>query len=499
MNIKSFLKISTLSLVFIFIISACAQEKSRTTGWVYNDPNWGGFEVAPYEEQETGPGLVLVTGGTFVMGRTEQDVTYQWDNVPRRVSVSSFYMDMAEVANVDYREYIYWLSRVFGTDYPEVVNKALPDTLVWLSRLGYNDPFVEYYFRHPAYNFYPVVGVNWRQANDYASWRTDRVNEYILVREGILKLDNMQMNENNFNTDAYLAGQYEGIVKNELYDLNPTGMGTRKVRVEDGILLPKYRLPTEAEWEYAALGLIGNTVYERVLERRVYPWNGHVLRTDYHKNMGDFVANFVRGRGDYMGVAGYLNDGYDATAPVFSYWPNDFGLYNMAGNVAEWVLDVYRPLSYEDMDEWRPYRGNVFMTKVRDEEGLIAEKDSLGRIQWRPLTEEEAKNRYNFRYADNRDYLDGDYTSSIYYDQADYLEEDQRNKIMYEYGKTSLINNQARVYKGGSWKDRAYFLSPGTRRFLDEEMATDYIGFRCAMTRVGAPVNYGYLKTDNYL
>lgn len=374
MNIKSFLKISTLSLVFIFIISACAQEKSRTTGWVYNDPNWGGFEVAPYEEQETGPGLVLVTGGTFVMGRTEQDVTYQWDNVPRRVSVSSFYMDMAEVANVDYREYIYWLSRVFGTDYPEVVNKALPDTLVWLSRLGYNDPFVEYYFRHPAYNFYPVVGVNWRQANDYASWRTDRVNEYILVREGILKLDNMQMNENNFNTDAYLAGQYEGIVKNELYDLNPTGMGTRKVRVEDGILLPKYRLPTEAEWEYAALGLIGNTVYERVLERRVYPWNGHVLRTDYHKNMGDFVANFVRGRGDYMGVAGYLNDGYDATAPVFSYWPNDFGLYNMAGNVAEWVLDVYRPLSYEDMDEWRPYRGNVFMTKVRDEEGLIAEK-----------------------------------------------------------------------------------------------------------------------------
>lgn len=203
-------------------------------------------------------------------------------------------MDMAEVANVDYREYIYWLSRVFGTDYPEVVNKALPDTLVWLSRLGYNDPFVEYYFRHPAYNFYPVVGVNWRQANDYASWRTDRVNEYILVREGILKLDNMQMNENNFNTDAYLAGQYEGIVKNELYDLNPTGMGTRKVRVEDGILLPKYRLPTEAEWEYAALGLIGNTVYERVLERRVYPWNGHVLRTDYHKNMGDFVANFTR-------------------------------------------------------------------------------------------------------------------------------------------------------------------------------------------------------------
>ncbi|MDI6833202.1 MAG: SUMF1/EgtB/PvdO family nonheme iron enzyme, partial [Bacteroidales bacterium] len=382
MNIKKFSKIFSLSIIFVIILSSCTQERSRTTGWVYNDPNWGGFEVVPYEEQETGPGLVLVTGGTFVMGRTEQDVTYEWDNVPRRVSVSSFYMDMAEVANVDYREYTYWLSRVYGVDYPEIVYKALPDTLVWLSRLGYNDPFVDYYFRHPAYNYYPVVGVSWRQANDYASWRTDRVNEYILIREGILKLDNMQMNENNFNTDAYLAGQYEGIVKNDLYDLNPSGMGTRKVRIEDGILLPKYRLPTEAEWEYAALGLIGNTVFERVLERRVYPWNGHVLRTDYYQNMGDFVANFVRGRGDYMGVAGYLNDGYDATAPVFSYWPNDFGLYNMAGNVAEWVLDVYRPLSYEDMDDWRPYRGNVFTTKVRDEEGLIAEKDTLGRIQW---------------------------------------------------------------------------------------------------------------------
>ncbi|HCM29670.1 MAG TPA: gliding motility lipoprotein GldJ, partial [Bacteroidales bacterium] len=104
MNIKKFSKIFSLSLILVIILSSCAQERSRTTGWVYNDPNWGGFEVVPYEEQETGPGLVLVTGGTFVMGRTEQDVTYNWDNVPRRVSVSSFYMDMAEVANVDYRE-----------------------------------------------------------------------------------------------------------------------------------------------------------------------------------------------------------------------------------------------------------------------------------------------------------------------------------------------------------------------------------------------------------
>ena len=79
--------------------------------------------------------------------------------------------------------------------------------------------------------------------------------------------------------------------------------------------------------------------------------------------MGDFVANFKRGRGDNMGVAGNLNDAADITAPVFSYWPNDYGLYNMVGNVAEWVLDVYRPLSFEDFDDFRSYRGNEFMTR----------------------------------------------------------------------------------------------------------------------------------------
>jgi len=484
-------KRSIAFVVMVLLLSSCYKERSRTTAWYYNDSKWGGFEVVPYEEQETGPGLVLIEGGTFVMGRTEQDVMFHWNNIPRRVTVSSFYMDMAEVANVDYREYIYWLSRVFGTDYPEVVKQALPDTLVWRSRLGYNEPYVEYYFRHPAYQYYPVVGVSWTKATRYADWRTDRVNEYILIREGILKVDPNQTGAENFNTDAYLAGQYEGMVKNDLYDLNPSGSGTRKVRMEDGILLPKYRLPTEAEWEYAALGLIGNTIYERVIERRIYPWNGHILRTDYYNNMGDFVANFKRGRGDNMGVAGYLNDAADIPAPVFSYWPNDFGLYNMAGNVAEWVMDVYRPLSFEDMDDFRPFRGNVFMTKVRDEEGAIAEKDSLGRIQWRPITPEEAAGRRNYRYADNRDYLDGDFVSSIYYEDEEMANEENKNRLMYEYGRTSMINNNARVYKGGSWKDRAYWLSPGTRRFLDQDLATDYIGFRCAMTRVGSPVGMG--------
>ncbi|MCF6241791.1 MAG: SUMF1/EgtB/PvdO family nonheme iron enzyme, partial [Bacteroidales bacterium] len=153
--------------------------ESSTTGWPYNDPDMGRFEVVPYIEQEAGPGLVLIEGGTFVMGRTEPDVIYDWNNVPRRVTVASFYMDETEVRNVDYREYLNWIKRVF-VSYPQVYLKALPDTLVWRKRLAYNEPYVEYYFRHPAYHNYPVVGVSWLQATDYCAWRTDRVNEKLL-------------------------------------------------------------------------------------------------------------------------------------------------------------------------------------------------------------------------------------------------------------------------------------------------------------------------------
>jgi len=275
------MKVRSINFVLVLLgftalsFTSCQKNASRTTGWEYNNPEQGGFEVAESREQQTGPGLVLIEGGTFVMGATYENLFYEWDNIPRRVTVPSFYMDQTEVANVDYLEYLYWLRRVFGEDYPGVYLKALPDTLVWREKLAYNEPLVENYLRHPAYHFYPVVGVTWEQANEYCLWRTDRVNEMLLIREGILDYDPDQKNENNFNTEAYLAGQYEGLVNQPLQDMDPSGTGERSVRLEDGILLPKYRLPTEAEWEFAALGLIGNTMYNRVVERRIYPWNGN--------------------------------------------------------------------------------------------------------------------------------------------------------------------------------------------------------------------------------
>jgi gliding motility-associated lipoprotein GldJ len=377
---------------------------------------------------------------------------------------------------------------VFGQDYPAVVHKALPDTLVWRNRLAYNEPLVEIYFRHPSYHDYPVVGVSWLQANDYANWRTDRVNENLLIRAGVLDFDPDQKNENNFNTEAYLAGQYEGLIKEGKEDLDPSGSGMRNVRFEDGLMVPRYRLPTEAEWEYAALGLVGNTLYERVVERRVYPWNGDGLRTDDRKYYGSFVANFKRGPGDYMGVAGNLNDGADLPAPVGSYWPNDYGLYNMAGNVAEWVLDIYRPLSFEDVHDYNPFRGNIFVNKAKDADGFLAQKDSLGRMRYTEVTPEEAANRKNYRKGNVVNYADGDYMSTIQGDWLTGIDDKSSTSKMYDYGVTTLISDKSRVYKGGSWADRAYFMSPGVRRFLNEDEASSSIGFRCAMNKVGSPL-----------
>jgi len=509
-------KVSSKLILFTGIVAfaSCSKERSPVTAWEYNEPKNGGFEVAPYEEQETGPGLILIEGGTFTMGRAEQDVTYDWNAIPRRVSVSSFYMDQTEIRNLDYLEYLHWTERVFGANFYDVVKKAYPDTLVSRDPLAFNEPYVEYYLRHPAYRDYPVVGVNWLQASDFCAWRTDRVNEFILVREGILDYAPSPTENDYFNTDQYLAGKWQGTVKTPIPSMDPNG-GTRLVRMEDGIFLPKYRLPTEAEWEFAAYGLIGNQISERITDRRLYPWNGHSVRNPDSKFLGDMLANYQRSSGDMMGIAGKLNDAGDITTPVYSYWPNDYGLYNMAGNVSEWVMDVYRPLSPEDKADFRPFRGNVFKTQQRDVDGIMI-NDSIkydadsniisvpGMILWRDVSvtvkDDKLDERRNYKYADNINYLDGDIKSQAVgiagaswsepYDASANNGKPESNG-MYEFSVTSMINDKARVFKGGSWKDRAYWMVPGTRRFLDQRQSTCWLGFRCAMTRVGSPMGLG--------
>ena len=474
---KNLVRLSFLFVLIAGMMGSCKKaERSSATGYKYNDPEWGGFEKHEFEGQVDGPNLVLVQGGTFMMGQTEQDVAYEWNTIPRRVTVSSFYMDETEVSNIHYKEYLHWVKNTY-VSYPEVWRNALPDTLVWREELAFNEPFVETYFRHPAYDDYPVVGVNWLQANDYAEWRTDRVNNMILVERGILNTNPDEKDSESFNTKAYLAGQYQGNVRKNLEDL--TNGGERAVRFEDGILLPSYRLPTEAEWEYAALALQGNQASEKdelITDRRIYPWNGATARYQRRdKYQGQILANFKRGRGDYMGMAGKLNDNAHIPASVRSFIPNDFGLYHMAGNVSEWVADVYRPLTSTTLrdsenHDLNPYRGGEFKQLILDEDGKPIEKDSLGRLQYRVVEDEEVYKRENYKKGIVKDYKDGD---------DEFVE--------YEYGIHTLISDKSRVVKGGSWSDRLYWLSPGTRKFKDEDKASRDIGFRCAMTRVGGP------------
>jgi len=490
----------------LFGIGKKKYEKSEVTGWNYNDSKMGGFMVAQAKDQKTGPGLVFVQGGTFTMGQTEEDVMGEWNNIPKRISVPSFYMDRTEVSNLHYREYIHWLERTFDPSDPEnqkIINAALPDTLVWRSELSYNEPLVEYYFRHPGFNNYPVVGVTWKQASDFCLWRSDRVNEGVLMDKGYVDKKNIanEQGDQNFTTKSYLLGLYTPTPgkearskKNPLRDAQ--GKPRSQVTFEDGLLLPNYRLPTEAEWEYAAYGLIdqnprpsmkeGKRGEELAMNKQLYPWSQNVygLRDTRHGSFqGTFLANFKRGSGDAAGVAGGLNDRAFYTSDVKSFFPNSFGLYNMAGNVSEWVADVYRPLTTVDatgIDETNLFRGNKYSTLYKNSNG-DAEIDSMGRVKMRDVTDEESKNRRNYQRGNVINYLDGDSLSLA----------------SYGYGLTTLISDHSRVYKGGSWNDRPYWLGPGTRRFLEEDQSLSTLGFRCAMDRMGSPEGNKH-KTGNW-
>lgn len=544
------LLVLTLSLATVSCKkSSSSKNSSRATGWQINNRE-GGFQYnTDFKEQETSPGLVFVEGGTFTKGKVQDDVMHDWNNTPSQQHVQSFYMDETEVTNMMYLEYLDWIKRVYppsDENFRAIYHGALPDTLVWRNRLGYNEVMTENYLRHPGYAEYPVVGVSWIQAVEFANWRTDRVNEANLTQSGYIKRDAMILDvnaESNFNTDTYINAPTSTYGGNEEV-INPDGRGRRNVQVdadgnesniyatrETGLITPKYRLPTETEWEYAALGLTELRSYNIYRGRKKYPWDGQYTRADKRKIRGDQRANFKQGKGDYGGIAGWSDDGADITNKVKSYAPNDYGLYDMAGNVAEWVADVYRPIVDDEFNDFNYYRGNVYTKNALNDDGsvkIVTPEDIVydtlsngkviarnfpGEILQVPVDENETYLRTNFDKSDEINFRDGDRRSSRRFDQSFDDDEDALNKkesetknmynsprhlisrdssgnIIREYDKdnnrTSLINDKVRVYKGGSWKDREYWLDPAQRRYFPEDMATDYIGFRCAMSRVGS-------------
>lgn len=322
--------------------------------------------------QPTDPyGMVFIPQGSFVMGPSDQDVPFANVTAAKTVSVGAFYMDETEITNNEYRQFTNWVrdsiahrllgdagveghlieedeygnfleqpsinwkekirwddievreileeemylpeherfngkreidSRKLIYAYQELdLNKAaakanrendatgkrdrsvflkdvevniFPDTLAWMHDYAYafNEPMTTEYFWHPAFDDYPVVGINWQQALAFTKWRTQIMNRFL--------------RKNN----------------------EPT--------------LPEFRLPTEAEWEYAARG--GQDLSP-------YPWGGPYTRN--HK--GCFLANFKPLRGNYTA------DGGLRSVKVASYNPNAYGLYDMAGNVSEWTSNTF--------------------------------------------------------------------------------------------------------------------------------------------------------------
>ena len=540
---KHSLFISLTILLATFITVSCNNTRdyknnSRATGWDLNGKKGNKYKT-DYQKNEPAPGLVFVEGGTFTMGRVQDDVMHDWNNSPTQQHVQSFYMDETEVTNRMYLQYLDWLKGTFPPEeqgYKNIYTGALPDTLVWRNPLGFNENMVKNYLRHPAYQNYPVVGVNWLQATEFSQWRTDMVNQKKLSEDGYTSRDAYYDNtpEKTFNTETYLNSPSQVYGGND--SITRGGKKTQQrlkrnedstniyVKRKDGVLYPEYRLPTEAEWEYAALAMSSKREYNLHKGRKKYPWNGHYTRSSEKRTRGDQKANFKQSEGDYGGIGGWSTDGADITAPIKSFEPNDYGLYDMAGNVAEWVADVYRPIVDNEFNDFNYFRGNVYTKDVITEEGKVkilgpqeVQYDTLsdgtliarnlpGDIQSEKIGEDETYLRTQFNRADNRNFRDGDKESSRYYGTPKADETEMYNSpkndakidssgVVREYDdsndKTTLIDNKVRVYKGGSWRDRAYWLDPAQRRFYPQHMATDYIGFRNAMSEVGGKSKKG--------
>ena len=366
MNSRSFNLIALIAI--ILFAASCSNKGSKGGGSYTNDGQKHGVAPGKVYEMKRPLGMVYVPPGTFHMGPSDEDVNYSYTARNKQVSISAFWMDATEITNNEYRQFTNWVrdslaakmmgyvktspdgieyidwkkasaikwgdkatiekidglivtadNRIFGKkeldakkivyhseifDYKAAANNrdtavqrkefivkqdipVFPDTLVWIRdyAYSYNEPMAKQYYSHPAYGNYPVVGVTWKQATAYAEWRTHYLSSY--------------------NESKKRAGQTD------------------------------FRLPTEAQWEYAARGGRSQTSF---------PWGGPYTRN----KKGCLLANFKPGRGNYP------EDGGLYTMRADAFWPNDFGLYNMSGNVAEWTSSLYYEGSYNFQHDMNP-------------------------------------------------------------------------------------------------------------------------------------------------
>ena len=537
---RNVFKIVTVVLSLLTLASCdlfkTTSRNSKLTGIPFNNNGFVKFNKSNgTRSQEIPMGMVAIEGGYFTMGQVQDDIMFDWNTTPKSMHVRSFYMDEAEVTNAEYLLYVQYTKDVFPPSdekFKHIYNSVLPDTLVWRKSLGNTDILYENYLRHSAYADYPVVGVSWLQANKYCKWRTDVVNLKKLIDKGYIK--NIFKNDslrNFFDTEVFLADSdrlfdgdstvyKRGIRTRSSARNSQSSFQGRKITKADGVLQQKFRLPTEAEWEYAAKANIENREYNIIRGRKKYAWNGKYTRETSKRFKGDQLANFRQGLGNYGGISGWSSDGSPITNKVKSYPPNAFGLHDMSGNVSEWVADVYRPTIDNQANDFNYFRGNMFTKKMIDKDGKvviadisdnaeveyemlpngkISPKQLPGSIKYIPITKDDMTYKRNYKVSDYSDIGDGDLNSSRFYqDDEDRfstratmynspreptreIDPDTGEEVLVKDAKkrTTLISNKTRVYKGGSWVDREYWLDPSQRRYLPEYMATNNIGFRC--------------------
>lgn len=524
----------TVPLVMLFASCQRTICESETTGWDYNDPKNGGFQKVPFAEQETGPGLILIEGGTFDF-YLDQDSELISEVV--KTEVRSFYLDESEVSNGDWLQYMEWTNKVFDDEYMYLKLKLLPDTNVWHGQVDEAGFYSANYLRHPSYANYPVVGVSWVQASDYCLWRTDRVNEYILIREEIIKGDYEKGGE-PFTTQGYFSGQYDESDE-KLLDLDPSNggfdpmtgrfkskdMATRIVRMEDGILLPRYRLPTELEWEYVANSKTSSQKVCKDLPFRKY--NQKVAKVPFL--LEQEISN------EY-----FLDPATFPLAPIYSGCPNDYGIYNMAGNVSEWVdqqdiernrnnlsfiftnrkeVDYNISLIYTDFFGFKgkmnlsyadTIAADMIHMMMEELEAIVV----LNRDKKFEEAQENIKYFIEFTYEDviarSWDYYDTSWQQKIDPFMQDFTDNITRyeipSSVQYYYSDArynkwyfdsiqGLGLSDSYIFKGMNWSDD-HLIPSSYRRKMDKDSASALVGFRCAMDRFGSP--YGLGKKRRY-